>query len=247
MPADAILSVQGLSKRYQGLVALSGVDFDVAKGEIFGVIGPNGAGKTTLFSCLVGATAPRSGRIYFQQRRIEGLPNHAIVALGLVRTHQIVRPFREMTVFENVSIAAHFGSGRRRQRDAEERVAEILSKTSLSARAPALAGTLTIGELKRLEIARALATEPQVLCLDEVMGGLNPSEIAEAMNLIRSIRSSGVTVLMIEHHVHAVIGLSDRILVLNFGHKIAEGKPSDVMRNPEVVKAYLGEEAPIGA
>jgi branched-chain amino acid transport system ATP-binding protein len=247
MAADSILAVHGLSKRYQGLVALSGVDFEVAPGEIFGVIGPNGAGKTTLFSCLVGATAPRSGRIYFQQQRIDGLPNHAIVTRGLVRTHQIVRPFREMTVSENVSIAALFGSGRRRQKDAEERVAEILSKTSLSSRACSLAGTLTIGELKRLEIARALATEPQVLCLDEVMGGLNPSEIVQAMNLIRSIRSSGVTVLMIEHHVHAVVGLSDRILVLNFGHKIAEGKPGEVMRNPEVVKAYLGEEAPVGA
>src|SRR5262249_18947057 len=246
MPADTILSVQDLSKRYQGLIALSGVDFEVAPGEIFGVIGPNGAGKTTLFSCLVGATAPRSGRIYFQRQRIDGLPNHTIVPRGLVRPHQIVRPCREMTVSENVSIAAHFGSGRRRQRDAEERVVEILAKTSLRARAGALAGALTIGELKRLEIARALATEPRVLCLDEVMGGLNPSQIVESMKLIRSIRASGVTVLMIEHHVHAVLGLSDRILVLNFGRKIAEGAPSVVTKDPEVVKAYLGEETTAG-
>jgi branched-chain amino acid transport system ATP-binding protein len=242
MPADPVLSVRGLSKRYEGLLALAGVDFDVASGEIFGVIGPNGAGKTTLFSCLVGATAPRSGTIRFLGERIDGLSNHAIVARGLVRTHQIVRPFREMTVEENVSIGEYFGSGRRRGKDPERRIAEILEKTSLSRRAHVLAGTLTIGELKRLEIARALATEPVVLCLDEVMGGLNPSEIVDAMALIRSIRDSGVTVLMIEHHVHAVVGVSDRILVLNFGRKIAEGVPSVVMKDPSVVSAYLGDD-----
>src|SRR5262245_10990357 len=243
MPAEAILEATGLVKRYEGLLALSGVGFSVFEGEIFGVIGPNGAGKTTLFSCLVGSVRPTSGEVRFRGERIERLPNHAIVARGVVRTHQIVRPFRDMTVGENVSIGAHFGRARRRGEEARRRIAEILERTGLSRRADALAATLTIGELKRLEIARALATEPQVLCLDEVMGGLNPSEIVEAMKLIRSIRESGVTVLMIEHHVHAVVGVSDRILVLNFGQKIAEGKPSDVVRHPEVVSAYLGEEA----
>ena len=237
---DPILSVRHLSKRFGGLLAVAFVDFDVAEGEIFGIIGPNGAGKTTLFSCLVGAQAPTTGEIRFRGERIDRLPNHAVVKRGVVRTHQIVRPFRAMTVAENVAVAAYFGAGKRRGAEAERRVRDILERTALTNDANALAGTLTIGQLKRLEIARALATEPSVVCLDEVMGGLNPAEIVGAMTLIRSIRDSGITVLMIEHHVHAVLGVSDRILVLNFGEKIAEGTPQEVLRDPEVVTAYLG-------
>jgi branched-chain amino acid transport system ATP-binding protein len=239
---ETLLSVRGLTKRFGGLTALFDVSFDVAPGEIFGVIGPNGAGKTTLFSCLVGAQVPTSGAIRFRGAPIGGLANHAVVRRGLVRTHQIVRPFRDMTVEDNVSIGAHFGAGRRRGADARQRVAAVIERAGLSARAGSLAGTLSIGDLKRLEIARALATEPACLCLDEVMGGLNPSEIVAAMSLVRDIRDSGVTVLMIEHHVHAVAGVTDRVLVLNFGEKIAEGPPRGVLADPGVVSAYLGDE-----
>ena len=241
MPADAVLSVRGISKRFGGLLALAPIDFDVMPGDIFGIIGPNGAGKTTLFSCLVGALEPTSGEIRFRGERIEGLPNHAVVKRGIVRTHQIVRPFRDMTVTENVAVGAHFGAGRRRGVDAARRVRDILERAGLASAASALAGTLSIGQLKSLEIARALATEPQVICLDEVMGGLNPAEIVGAMSLIRTVRDSGVTVLMIEHHVHAVVGLSNRILVLNFGQRIAEGPPQAVMKDPGVITAYLGD------
>ena len=239
---DNVLSVRYLSKRFGGLLALAPVDFDVAANEIFAVIGPNGAGKTTLFSCLVGSLAPTTGEIRFRGGRIDGLPNHKVVKRGLVRTHQIVRPFREMTVRENVIIGASFGRGGHRGANAERKVSEVLALTGLLPVGHSPAGTLTIGQLKRLEIARALATEPEVICLDEVMGGLNPAEISGTMNLIQEMRGWGLTVMMIEHHVHAVAGVSDRILVLNFGEKIAEGSPKDVLANPAVISAYLGDD-----
>ena len=243
MAPEPILEVSGVGKRFGGLVALDGVSFAVDPGLIFSVIGPNGAGKTTLFSCLVGSQHPTSGSIRFRGEEITGLRNDQVVGRGLVRTHQIVRPFRDMTVEENVSVGTLFGSKQRRGAEARSRVESVLERTGLTARASVLARTLPIGELKRLEIARALATEPTVLCLDEVMGGLNPAEIEGAMQLIRDVRASGVTVLMIEHHVHAVLGVSDRVMVLNFGRKIAEGKPQEALRDPAVVSAYLGDDA----
>jgi len=247
MPDEPLLFARGLRKRFGGLLAVAGVDFEVARGEVFGIIGPNGAGKTTLFGCLVGALRATAGAVRFLGERIDGRPCHEIARRGLVRTHQIARPFREMTVAENVAIGAHFGRGAHRGASATRAVRDVLERTGLSPRAEALAGALTIGELKRLEIARALATEPAALCLDEVMGGLNPGEIAGAMALIRAIRDGGVTVLMIEHHVQAVAAVSDRIMVLNFGTKIAEGSPPAVLADPVVVEAYLGSEAPIEA
>jgi len=240
---EPLLSVRALTKRFGGLVALKAVSFDVAPGEIFGVIGPNGAGKTTLFSCLTGSLRPTSGSVHLRGERLDGLPVWAAAHRGLVRTHQIVRPFREMTVADNVAIGARFGRGRRRGADERDRIQAILARTGLAARALSLAGTLTLGDLKRLEIARALATEPDVLCLDEVMGGLNPAEINAAMALVRELRESGLTILLIEHHVHAVVGLSDRVLVLNFGERIAEGRPEEALRDPAVVAAYLGDAA----
>jgi branched-chain amino acid transport system ATP-binding protein len=240
---EPLLSVHALTKRFGGLVAVKGVSFDVAQGEIFGVIGPNGAGKTTLFSCLTGSQRPTSGSVHLRGERLDGLPVWAAAHRGLVRTHQVVRPFREMTVADNVAVGARFGRGRRRGADERDRIREILARTGLAARALSLAGALTLGDLKRLEIARALATEPDVLCLDEVMGGLNPAEINAAMALVRELRKSGLTILLIEHHVHAVVGLSDRILVLNFGERIAEGRPEEVLRDPAVVAAYLGDAA----
>jgi branched-chain amino acid transport system ATP-binding protein len=244
VPAEGapILAVRSLTKRFGGLLALDSCSFEVQRGEIFSVIGPNGAGKTTLFSCLVGSVTPSSGSVRFKGEELSGLRNDQIVTRGLVRTHQIVRPFRDMTVAENVRVGVLYGRLRLRGAKARARVDEVLSRTQLAPRAAVKAGVLSIGELKRLEIARALGTGPDVLCLDEVMGGLNPAEIQQAMVLVRALRDSGLTILMIEHHVHAVAGLSDRLVVLNFGKKIAEGRPAQVLREPAVVAAYLGDE-----
>ena len=244
MPADGepILVVAGVSKRFGGLLALDSVSFEVQRGEIFSVIGPNGAGKTTLFSCLVGSVRPTAGSVRFRGEELSGLRNDQVVARGLVRTHQIVRPFREMTVADNIRVGALYGRSRLRGAKARERVDEVMTRTQLAHRAAVKAGVLSIGELKRLEIARALATGPEVLCLDEVMGGLNPVEIQQAMALVRALRAGGLTILMIEHHVHAVAGLSDRLVVLNFGKRIAEGRPAEVLHDPAVVAAYLGDD-----
>jgi len=244
---EPLLHVEGVSKRFGGLLALDSVSLEVEPGEIFSVIGPNGAGKTTLFSCLVGSIRPTSGSIRFRGEELSGLRNDQVVRRGLVRTHQIVRPFRDMTVLDNVRVGALYGRKRLHGAAAATWAQEVLERTQLAHRAEVKAAVLSIGELKRLEIARALATGPDVLCLDEVMGGLNPAEIQQAMALVRRLRDGGLTILMIEHHVHAVAGLSDRLVVLNFGKKIAQGRPAEALRDPAVVAAYLGDATEAGS
>ena len=238
----SFLQAQKLTKSFGGLMALCEVNFEIHQGEIFGVIGPNGSGKTTLFNVITGFLKANSGEVTFMGKDITGLPPHQICRQGIARIFQLVKPFLQLTTLQNVMVGRAYGKDPATHiRKAKKEVVEILNFVGLGNKIEVLASQLTMAERKKLELARALAAHPQLLLLDELMAGLNLAETETAMNLVNKIRDSGITVIMVEHIMKAVLGISDRIIVLNAGEKIAEGAPKEVVKNQLVIEAYLGK------
>ena len=236
---DALLEVEGLSKRFGGLQALQGVSFDVSAGEIVGIIGPNGAGKTTLFNVVTGVYPPDAGRVRFRGEDVTGAPAHRLCRRGVARTFQISKPFVNLTVLQTVRIGAL--NRLSDMRAATAHALEVLERVGLAGKRDHLGRQLTVVERKRLELARAVATGPALLLLDEVAAGLRPAEIQEMIALVRAISAGGVAVVIIEHVLEAVMRLSARIVVLNHGEVIARGRPEELVKDPRVIEAYLGE------
>jgi branched-chain amino acid transport system ATP-binding protein len=253
MSEDRLLEVRDVTLRFGGVTALDGVSFHIDRGEILGLIGPNGAGKTTCFNVMTGVYQPTDGSVLFDGKRLGRRKKHQITRLGIARTFQNIRLFPEMTALENVMVGAdarhrtsvlsalfRLPRHRREEREGRARALELLELVGVAHRAEEAARNLPYGDQRRLEIARALATGPQLLCLDEPAAGFNPAEKAKLLELIRRIRDDGYTVLLIEHDMRLVMGVTDRIVVLEFGKKIAEGAPAEIRDNPAVIAAYLG-------
>ena len=235
-----LLEVRDVSRYFGGLVALRNLSFTVNKGGILGLIGPNGAGKTTLFNVVNGFYPPSRGEVFFKGEKISHLKPHKVCARGIARTFQVVRPLRRMTALDNVIASAFLRAKTKPQ--AEEIAFETLKFTGLYEDRHLISKGLPLGKRKRLELARALATSPELLLLDESFAGLNPAEQNELIEIIRQIRAKGITIMVIEHHMKVIMALSDRVVVLNYGEKSAEGTPQEIGKNPLVIQAYLGEE-----
>lgn len=234
-----LLEIRNVTKFFGGLAAINDVSFGINKGEILGLIGPNGAGKTTIFNVVNGFYSPTKGGVYLRDKKISGLKPYQICRLGIARTFQVVKPLQRMSVFDNVIASAFLRAKSKAQ--AEETAAGAIEFTGLHDDRDLISKGLTLGKRKKLEIARALATQPELLLLDESFAGLNPAELDESIEIIKRIKEKGITIMIIEHHMKVIMSISDRIVVLNYGEKIAEGSPNEICNNPLVVEAYLGE------